>query len=55
MQTLEAKFQQEMCESYHTDAIVITLEEDDESTSDDVTVSDSDVSGAWPVRDVWRR
>lgn len=49
VQTLEAKFQQAIYGSDHIEPIVITLEEDDESTSDDVTGSDSDVSGVWPV------
>lgn len=49
VQTLEEKFQQVTCSSDHIDPIVITLEEDDESTSDDATASDSDISGVWPV------
>ncbi|KAH9367097.1 hypothetical protein HPB48_011020 [Haemaphysalis longicornis] len=49
VQTLEAEFQQVTCRSDHIDPIVVALEEDDGSTSDDATPSDSDISGVWPV------
>ncbi|XP_077545727.1 uncharacterized protein LOC144158585 [Haemaphysalis longicornis] len=53
MQTLEANFQQVTCSSDYIDPIVTTLEEDDESTSDNATASDSDISGDIIISGVW--